>query len=76
MPAKKKPKQPDRHRNKLIVGVRGCTPEVRDAARTAAAATGLGGGLSEATVLYWRWLAGEDVTLPVPPGHSNGAQPG
>jgi hypothetical protein len=72
LPAEKA-KQHDRHKNKLIVGVRGATPEIRDAARAAAAATGLSGGLSEATVLYWRWLAGEEVTLPVPPNHVNGS---
>lgn len=46
----------DRHRNKLVVGVRGADPQLRDDARTAAKASGH--DLSSITVAFWRWLAG------------------
>jgi len=46
----------DRHRNKLVVGIRGADEQLRDAARTAAKAAGYA-GLSDATLAHWRWLA-------------------
>jgi hypothetical protein len=47
----------DRHKNKLVVGIRGADEELRDAARDAAAKTGH--DLSSITVAFWRWLAGK-----------------
>lgn len=59
MPEKSSAARPDRHKNKLVVGVRNSSQELRDAARGAAIAAGYTGGLSQITVAFWRWYAGE-----------------
>lgn len=46
----------DRHRNKLVVGVRGADEALKKDALAAAVAAGYR-DLSDATVSAWRWLA-------------------
>lgn len=46
----------DRHRNKLVVGIRGADEQLRDEARDAAKAAGYT-GLSDFTIRSWQWLA-------------------
>ena len=45
----------DRHKNALVVGIRGADEDLRDGARAAAVAAGYP-DLSAATVAYWCWL--------------------
>ena len=45
----------DRHRNPLVVGIRGADAGLREEARAAAVAAGYP-DLSAATVAYWCWL--------------------
>jgi hypothetical protein len=45
----------DRHKNPLVVGIRGADERLRDEARAAAVAAGYP-DLSAATVAYWSWL--------------------
>lgn len=66
--------QEDRHRNKLVVGIRGADEQLRDDARHAAQAAGH--DLSSITVAFWRWLAGRPGAEPPAPGISAGIKPG
>lgn len=57
----------DRHRNRLIVGIRGATEALRDEARRKARQNGYT-GLSDLTVQFWQWYLGRPgAKLPVPP---------